>query len=206
MSVHSQLDPEFKREKVLEVSQHTGFKWAVGGLATTASAVFAGLHFSPKFRNLTNVGVRTALVIMPPFFLYNFVTEQMMISATRDPELHGIYPPGHEKDKAPKAQPVPKLNWYHQLANTAYNNPFGTLVVAGVPVIGGLFYQQSVAHPGAKMSNRILSTRVLGQASVLGLLLGTMFFRDYMQNNGGLYVAEVEGGAPEREYKVKPHQ
>lgn len=41
-------------------------------------------------------------------------------------------------------------------------------------------------------------------ASPLSIL--ALHHSDYMQNNGGLYVAEVEGGAPEREYKVKPHQ
>lgn len=40
-------------------------------------------------------------------------------------------------------------------------------------------------HPGLKLSQRIIHTRVQGQASVILILALTMGFREWMTKNGG---------------------
>eukprot|EP00591_Stephanopyxis_turris_P007345 CAMPEP_0195525964 /NCGR_PEP_ID=MMETSP0794_2-20130614/26712_1 /TAXON_ID=515487 /ORGANISM="Stephanopyxis turris, Strain CCMP 815" /LENGTH=263 /DNA_ID=CAMNT_0040656553 /DNA_START=12 /DNA_END=803 /DNA_ORIENTATION=+ len=46
--------------------------WTMG---LSGSGVWAALKYSPKFRKLTNYQVRTALVIMPPFFAFALAGE-----------------------------------------------------------------------------------------------------------------------------------
>lgn len=197
------MDPEEKKAKVLHVAQHEGLRWATVAGALSSGAVFAGHHFSNWFRSRTNVSSRVALVISPPALIYVLVSEKVMINASRDPEEYGVFPEGHVA--APKKAVVNSLAWHHHLANTAYQSPFATILAVGIPVVGTIFYQQSKAKPGQKLSQKILSTRVLGQTSVLIILVSTMFFRDYMMRNGGAFVATPPGEEPRHEHPRSKH-
>mmetsp|Transcript_22706 Transcript_22706/g.59282 ORF Transcript_22706/g.59282 Transcript_22706/m.59282 type:complete len:110 (-) Transcript_22706:24-353(-) len=72
---------------------------------------------------------------------------------------------------------------HHMLANFMYDHPFHLLVASSLPVVGSIFLTQK-DHAHLKLSQKIMHTRVLGQLSVLGILLSVMFFRDYMDRNG----------------------
>ncbi|KAG5179927.1 hypothetical protein JKP88DRAFT_187651 [Tribonema minus] len=187
-------DFEGKKEQVLSLAQHEGLRWGTAaGIASTA-AVFAAQHLSQAFRVRTNVSAKVALAISPPLALYNLMAERTMIRAQHDPALYGIYPKGHVATAQQARQQRATLRWYHRLANGAYSNPFAFIAALGVPAVGAIFWQQSrEGHAHLKFSQKVMHTRVFGQMTVLGVLVSTMVFRDYMYRNGGLYVEDADG-------------
>lgn len=198
------MDFPGKREKVLELAQHKGLQWATVSGVLSSAAVYAAHHFSPRFNASTNVSARVALAVSPAFFAYVAIAEKTMVDASRDPEAFGIYPPGHVA--AVPAQKRTSLAWYHKAANAAYTHPFGLIVGAGVPAVGAIFWAQSKDAQHLKFSQKVMHTRVLGQMTVLGVLVGTMMFRDWMYKNGGLFLEHEEGEAAHRENESHDHE
>ena len=90
-------------------------------------------------------------------------------------------------------------------ANYAFFNPMRTLIASGIVTVGTIFaIKGGEAH--LSLFQRLFHTRVLGQASVLGLLVGTMAFHEYMDRRGPFleeWETEVsEGWAQEQESVV----
>ena len=75
------------------------------------------------------------------------------------------------------------LKLHHHAANWVFDHPFHILVGASLPVVGSIYYGQSdLKH--LKLSQKVMHTRVMGQLSVLSILLGVMFFREHMKLHG----------------------
>lgn len=180
------MDFPGKKDKVIEYSQHKGLQAATITGVLASGAVYAAHHFSPLFRTRTNVSARVALAVSPAFFAYIATTESTMVNASRDPEAYGIFPAGHVA--AAPTQTRKTLAWYHKAANAAYQHPFGLIGGAGIPAVGAIFWAQSKDANHLKFSQKVMHTRVLGQMTILGVLVGTMAFRDWMYKNGGLYL------------------
>eukprot|EP00611_Tribonema_gayanum_P022403 TRINITY_DN4488_c0_g1_i2.p1 TRINITY_DN4488_c0_g1~~TRINITY_DN4488_c0_g1_i2.p1 ORF type:complete len:199 (+),score=59.68 TRINITY_DN4488_c0_g1_i2:194-790(+) len=182
-----------KKEQILSLAQHEGIKWGTIAGTISIAAVTAAQLYSKKFVAKTNVSARVALAISPPLGAYFVVAEKVMSGAQTDPAKYGIFPKGHMAAQLTE-QRLPSLQWYHRLANTAYSNPFGLIAGVGVPAVGAIFWQQSrEGHAHLKFSQKVMHTRVFGQMTVLGVLVSTMVFRDYMYRNGGLYVEDADG-------------
>lgn len=82
------------------------------------------------------------------------------------------------------------LKLHHHAANWVFDHPFHILVGASLPVVGSIYYGQSdLKH--LKLSQKVMHTRVMGQLSVLSILLGVMFFREHMKLHGR-YLEEGE--------------
>lgn len=78
---------------------------------------------------------------------------------------------------------VPELHFYHKAANFVAGNPLKTLAAAAVPTYIWIFRgRNEQAH--LQLASKIMHTRVLGQAAAIGMLLGVMGFKDYMDSNG----------------------
>eukprot|EP00612_Vaucheria_litorea_P006197 CAMPEP_0171477730 /NCGR_PEP_ID=MMETSP0946-20130122/4362_1 /TAXON_ID=109269 /ORGANISM="Vaucheria litorea, Strain CCMP2940" /LENGTH=198 /DNA_ID=CAMNT_0012008243 /DNA_START=63 /DNA_END=659 /DNA_ORIENTATION=- len=191
---------EGKKEKVLKMSQAEGFrKGAYAGIFSTIG-VMAANHYSTFFKTKLSVSAKTAIALSPALGVYSFTAEMLMYNAGKDPFSYGIYPDGHEKDQ-PVVQKVDRLKWYHSAANFAYNKPLILIGSIGIPTISAVYWNQNRAgHEHLNLSHRILNTRVLGQFSFLAIILSVMFFRDYMDHKGGLFV-ENEEGAIVREHE-----
>ncbi|CAM9835633.1 unnamed protein product, partial [Phaeothamnion confervicola] len=71
-----------------------------------------------------------------------------------------------------------------QLANLVYDYPFRTVVAAAAPILGGIAFNESRAHPDMKFSQKVMHTRVYGQGSILAILVSTMAFHDWMRKHG----------------------
>lgn len=73
----------------------------------------------------------------------------------------------------------------------------------GVPTVGAILY--STRHEThLKLSQKIMHTRVLGQMSVLTMLVFVMGFREYMRLHGGVFVDENAEELQEVEESVAP--
>ena len=105
---------------------------------------------------------------------------------------YGIYPPGHVM--AVKQKKLETLHWYHKFANSMYSNPFAYIGALSAPVILGVYWNQTrKGHEHLNFQHKVLHTRVFGQMSFLAIILSVMFFKDYMYNNGGLFIQHDDG-------------
>lgn len=97
--------------------------------------------------------MQVALAISPPFFMYHAIAERTTTKAQRYPELYGIFPKGHEA--AVPEQKRDQLQWYHKLANAAYNNPLALIGGFGLPAVAAIFYQQGQGHAHLKLTQKV---------------------------------------------------
>jgi len=95
----------------------------------------------------------------------------------RDPELWGL------TDQAIATKVVTRMPFQHQAANWLYDHPFRMICCVGAPVVGAILHQQ-LKVPNLKLSQRIMHSRVFGQAAVISIAMTTMAFREYMDKRG----------------------
>ena len=90
-----------------------------------------------------------------------------------------------------------QLGLHHKIANYWQANPFKILAIVGVPAVGYIFYGRS-GQQHLQTSLKIMHTRVMGQFSIIGILLGLMGFKEYMDRNGR-FITEAEADAQVQE-------
>ena len=84
--------------------------------------------------------------------------------------------------------PGDSLSVHHRFANFFQENPFKILAGIGIPTVMYIFKgKSSQDHLATQL--KIMHTRVLGQASVLIMLLSLMGFKEYMDRSGK-YITE----------------
>mmetsp|Transcript_24643 Transcript_24643/g.57421 ORF Transcript_24643/g.57421 Transcript_24643/m.57421 type:complete len:242 (-) Transcript_24643:106-831(-) len=89
--------------------------------------------------------------------------------------------------------PGDRLGLHHQIANYWQENPFKILALLGVPTVAWIFYGRTgQAHLQTQM--KVMHTRVMGQFSVITMLLGLMGFKEYMDRNGK-FITEADADA-----------
>lgn len=109
---------------------------------------------------------------------------------------------------------VPKLGPHHVIANFWQEHPFRMLAAAAVPAVGYIYYGR---NEGLQLQMKVMHTRVMGQFTVLALLLSLMGFKEYMDKNGKfiteedaerrvMEMAEVRQGLLRRLEMEKQHQ
>jgi len=82
------------------------------------------------------------------------------------------------------------LGLNHKMANFFQENPFKILAAVGVPAVLYIFKgREGQAHLQTQM--KIMHTRVMGQGTVLIMLLSLMGFKEYMDRTGK-FVTEAE--------------
>jgi Hypoxia induced protein conserved region len=111
---------------------------------------------------------------------------------------------------------VPELHFYHKIANFWQEHPFRILAAAAVPAVGYIYYGRS-GQQHLQTQMKIMHTRVMGQFTVLAILLTLMGFKGYMDTNGKfiteedaersvMEMAQVREGLLQRLAKDKQHQ
>jgi len=156
------------------------------GLVSTAAVTYFN-QVSPRFRNSMGISGKVATVMSPIVGAFFLVSELTLHDVKQHPENYGL-----SRDGAVVVKPVNKespnvlkgsLAPHHRAMNWAYDHPFHLLAACAVPLVGSIYFGQS-GHEHLKLSQKIMHTRVLGQASVVSMLLAVMFFRDYMERHG----------------------
>ena len=111
---------------------------------------------------------------------------------------------------------VPELQLHHKIANFWQDHPFRILVAASVPAVAYIYYGRS-GQEHLQTQMKIMHTRVMGQFTVLAILLSLMGFKGYMDSYGRfiseqdaersvMELAQVRAGLLERMAKDKQHQ
>jgi len=86
--------------------------------------------------------------------------------------------------------PGDTLQYHHRAANFVKENPLKLLLAIAVPGVIHIFYGKS-GQSHLSFSMKVMHTRLFGQFATLGLLLGIMGFKEFMDNNGK-YITELE--------------
>mmetsp|Transcript_17736 Transcript_17736/g.26906 ORF Transcript_17736/g.26906 Transcript_17736/m.26906 type:complete len:298 (+) Transcript_17736:182-1075(+) len=78
---------------------------------------------------------------------------------------------------------VPELGLHHRIANFWQENPIKVLACMAAPAVAYIFYGRS-GQQHLQLQMKVMHTRVMGQFTVLTMLLTLMGFKQYMDSNG----------------------
>ena len=157
-----------------------------GGIvaAISGAGVLAGHKWSSTFRNRLGISGKTAIVVMSSLAAFSVKSEGKINQGARNPDN---YIASIDTDQLQRhltgVVDQQQLQWQFRVANWIYDHPFRTIALAGVPIVGAIFYEQS-KNTSIKLSQQIMHTRVYGQGSIILLLLSSMAFHDWMERHG----------------------
>lgn len=170
-----------KDERALAIAQGEGVKWGLIGFFTGGVGTLAATYKSKSFAKYMSVSAKTSIPIMLGVFLFGLKYELAISSINRKPELWGLSDE-HVKETVKTGQ-VFHVPAHHRILNALYDNPFLFIAGVGAPWVG-LVLNEQLKMPNLKLSQRIMHTRVLGQMGIVGILISTMAFRDWMDRRG----------------------
>ena len=155
---------------------------------------------------LTNWQSRTAMTIMPAFFVFALTSEHKLnhrMQEVAEENEHAIksvewaekrhrqstFSNDEQKLRQLYRQSVlnsgvqlvdtPELGMHHRMANYLVTNPFKIIAAIGVPAVAYIYYGRSGKNH-LSFSLKILHTRVFGQFAVICTLLGVMGLKEYL--------------------------
>ena len=156
----------------------------LAGLRAAAVAgvgAYAGLRYleaySKTFQSFRlGASGRTATVFIPIAFTFTLFSEQKVLEQAN--------PAWFAKEKENRHT---ALGIHKRVANWIYGHPFPSVLIAAVPGYVGFFWAtRDMKH--LALSQRVIHTRVMGQAYVLAVLVGLMGLNSYMDGRGGAFV------------------
>ncbi|KAG7375486.1 hypothetical protein PHYPSEUDO_001075 [Phytophthora pseudosyringae] len=173
---------EAKRHKdVISWDAYTsGLKAGAWASLAMGAAVFGANTYHRGFRTRLGVSGKWALVVSAYLAGFAIVAENRLLSGARNPDQ---YMASLDPNFVDVRLITSQLPLHKRAANFVYDHPYRCLMMAGVPLVGGIFAYQATNH-GLARSQQIMHTRIYGQAAVVVVLLGSMAFHDYMAKRG----------------------
>ena len=170
--------------------------------------IFANLQCGANQKHAENVGASNANKNASTTFKGSSSDSS---TATTESQLLDLY---RESVVNSGVRIVPKLGPHHVIANFWQEHPFRMLAAAAVPAVGYIYFGR---NEGLQLQMKVMHTRVMGQFTVLALLLSLMGFKEYMDKNGKfiteedaalrvMEMAEVRQGLLRRLEMEKQHQ
>lgn len=194
--MQAQIEREEKKAECISLATWAGLRACALAGAVSAPAVLAANHYSRAFRTGLGFSGKLACVVIPCLGSYTLTSELTLIDARDYPEKYNL--DSGKANIGPISQNVVReggLGLQHRAVNWFNDHPFQLLAGCSAPVVLGIFYTQRKSNH-LKLSQKIMHTRVIGQASVLSFLIGLMLFRDYMDREGKyLEAAERDANA-----------
>lgn len=165
----------------------SGLLSSLGAGVVSGALVAAANSFSPRFRRALSVSGKTALVVTPTAGAFFLSSHLAINSATKD----GGTTIALAADK-PSVPQVSSLPLWCRAANQLYEAPFKTIMGICAPAYGALFYHESTNPATASMllSQRLIHTRVYGQAIVVCTTAAVFAFAKSMEAEGAYRVHE----------------
>jgi len=267
------LTPRDRADEVAGIGMWDGLFSGFCTAIPSTVAVWYGMHYSPSFAKYTNWQSRTALVIMPPLFMFGISSEQkiahrmremaeeksyssdvtewaeeqqrkkeelkqhrnllnqdvhrrkastsllsqtsqdvinlekdenqntkkVLTEAERERQLGELYRKSVENSGI-RIVPGNSLGLHHRIANFWQENPFKILIALSVPTVGIIFKSRS-SQSHLQFQSMVMHTRVMGQFSVILMLLSLMGFKGYMDANGK-FVTEEDAQSRVEDMKI----
>jgi two-component sensor histidine kinase len=86
--------------------------------------------------------------------------------------------------------PGEALGLHHKISNAFADHPFKILAGVGVPAVAWIFYGRT-GQEHLQLQMKVMHTRVMGQFTVITMLLSLMGFKSYMDHYGK-FITEAE--------------
>jgi hypothetical protein len=191
------MDAPQKQSIILNHALGQGIGAAVQWGFLTGASVLAAVNFSPMFRRSTGISARIAPVVIMTFGSFMLKNELVISEATKvgsDAYVEGLLKKKNGGNTQESSGGGVNLPFHEQAANWVYDYPFKTLTLMSLPAIAAIFHHQHAnpAYASLKFSQKIMHTRVYGQAYVVASLALVMGFRDHMDREGR-YVPQLGG-------------
>lgn len=180
-----------ERELISTSAGRSGFMASAMTAVVSGGAVALASALSPRFRSALSASGKTALIVTPTAFAFWAQSHLTIGAATKDPSayIESAAAATQVTVAAAKAGEVVRLPAYYGIANAIYTHPFKTIMGLAVPSYAALFYYESVNPATAHMllSQRLIHTRVYGQAIAIGITTAVMAYVKTMEDDGGAY-------------------
>jgi len=214
------LTPLHRSGEVIDSSVSEGVLSALVTLVSSTAAVYYFVKTSPTFVRITNMQSRTALAIMPPIFIFSLTSEfkinqkmeEMASEAEYAKNLHQWHNDNHMKgnktlnrtdtnsnmmdlylmnvqNSGVRIVPGDILGVHHRAANIIQEHPFKLLAGVGVPSVLYIFLGRN--RQNLQLQHKLIHTRVIGQGTVIGILVAFMGLKSYM-DKWGTFITETE--------------
>ena len=160
---------------------YIGAAWGIGALIpATGLSVYLN-KTSAFYQKRLSISAKVSMPLMLGIGLFSYRMERNAFFMANEKQQWGYS--NSAKSAAEKEAIMSKMPTYQRVLNWGYDNPFQVIAMGGVPLVGAILKQQmAVKH--LKMSQRIMHSRIYGQAGIITILLVTMGFRNYMDKNG----------------------
>lgn len=168
---------EEKKNRVLAIATDHAIKSTVVAGMLSSIGTLAAIKYSPSFAKYTSISARTSIPIMISLAVFSIQYELTMYDAQRNTSKYGttLY---DIKNNVISYMPI-----HHRVCNYMYDHPYQLIFAVGSPLVASILYSQ-MHEQHLKLSQRIMHTRVYGQAGVLAIALSVMGFRKYMDERG----------------------
>jgi hypothetical protein len=210
------LTPQHRNKEVTDAAMAEGIQSGVLTLIPTLGALYIAMQ-KPGFRKVTNWQSRTAMAIMPAFFMFAFTAENKLMHRMHEvaeetehaiksvewaEKQHRLQQSDQDREKlrdlyrhsilesGVRIIPGQQLGAFHKSANYIQSNPFKVIAGIGIPAVAAVYYGRSTKQH-LNMQMKLLHTRVFGQFSVICTLLGVMGLKEIMDRKGK-YVTEAD--------------
>jgi len=181
-----------ERNLVSTNATYSGLLSSLGAGVVSGALVAAANTFSPRFRGALGVSGKTALIVTPTAGAF-FLSSQLAINGVTKGGGTAI---AASTAEAPPGPTVTSLPLWCRAANQVYESPFKTIIAICAPAYGALFYHEST-HPATAhmlLSQRLIHTRVYGQAIAVGTAVAVFAFSKTMDGEGAYRVVEGKVG------------
>ena len=177
------------------VADEAAYKGAAAAAATAACS--AALVYKANARyaalRLLGAGPKSAMIAVPTIGAFALKSHLVVAHANADPSRYfGQVPDDDVKQivRRPSAGLYrTSLSSMQKFANFVYENPFKVILGISAPMYGAIFYRECTHPDTASMllSQRVIHTRVYGQAIAIATTIGVTAFTKSMDANGGPY-------------------
>lgn len=220
MSRGESLTPLHRSGEVVRSSLSEGVLSGLATLVSSTAGVWYFMKTSPTFVKSTNWQSRTALAIMPPLFIFSLTSEfkinqkmeEMASESEYTKNLHQWHNDNYMKgnktlsrndtnsnmmdlylmnvqNSGVRIVPGDSLDIHHHAANIIQEHPFKLLAVVGVPSVLYIFLGRN--QQNLQLQHKLIHTRVIGQGTVIGILVAFMGLKSYM-DKWGTFITEAE--------------
>ncbi|TYZ65276.1 hypothetical protein PybrP1_001596 [[Pythium] brassicae (nom. inval.)] len=180
-TAYEMMDSKETRDVIAMHAYTSGLKAGAVAAAVTGTGVYNANQHWKAFRTRLGVSGKWGLVVSSFVGAFAIVSETRLLHGARNPEKYlASMAPGYVEERAHESH---RLRMHERFANHVYDHPYRTLATVGVPLVGGIFAYQNT-NSAITSAQKIMHTRLYGQAAVVALLLSSMAFHDYMQKRG----------------------
>jgi hypothetical protein len=169
----------YKKDKSMQIAGKSAATYAgVGGTSALVGMLLAN-KYNRSFSTYMSISAKTSIPVMTALFLFALQFELKLLEIKRHPKRYGF----DDKRYVVETKTVSRLPIHQKAMNYLHEHPFHLIAGLGMPFVATILRQQ-LALKHLTLSQRIMQSRVMGQAGVITIAMSVMAFKDYMDRRG----------------------